>query len=136
MIFAIHKIPTTYQKAYAVLLNGSVVGYVKDKTEAQKLFSNLKEEISSKHRTDEFVFQNKPQLKEIPPGQYKSTSLDSLKNTIIEKGVVLLKRYALFVNTKAYMVFENPQIPHKVLLKLKSVYYKNEAQSARFFRKG
>lgn len=135
MIFAIHKIPTTYQKAYAVLLNGSVVGYVKDKTEAQKLFSNLKEEISSKHRTDEFVFQNKPQLKEIPPGQYKSTSLDSLKNTIIEKGVVLLKRYALFVNTKAYMVFENPQIPHKVLLKLKSVYYKNEAQSARFLEK-
>ncbi|WPX09025.1 M23 family metallopeptidase [Anaerocellum danielii] len=135
MIFAIHRIPITYQKAYAVLLNGSVVGYVKDKTEAQKLFSNLKEEISNKHRTDEFIFQNKPQLKEIPPGQYKSTSLDSLKNTIIEKGVVLVKRYALFVNSKAYMVFENPQIPQKVLLKLKSVYYKNEAQSARFLEK-
>ncbi|AEM74723.1 peptidoglycan DD-metalloendopeptidase family protein [Caldicellulosiruptor acetigenus] len=135
MIFAIHRIPTTYQKAYAVLLNGSVVGYVKDKTEAQKLFSNLKEEISSKLRTDEFVFQNKPQLKEIPPGQYKSTSLDDLKNTIIEKGVVLVKRYALFVNSKAYMVFENSQIPQKVLLKLKSVYYKNEAASARFLEK-
>ncbi|ADQ08135.1 Peptidase M23 [Caldicellulosiruptor hydrothermalis 108] len=135
MIFALHRIPSTYQKAYAVLLNGSIVGYVKDKTEAQKLFSNLKKEISSKHGTDEFVFQNKPQLKEIPPGQYKSTSLDSLKNTIIEKGVVLVKRYALFVNSKAYMVFENPQIPQKVLLKLKSVYYKNEAASARFLEK-
>ena len=135
MVIAIHKIPITYQKAYAVLLNGSVVGYVKDKSEAQKLFSTLKEEISSKHGTDEFIFQNKPQLKEIPPGQYKSTSLDSLKNTIIEKSVVLVKRYALFVNSKAYMVFENPQIPQKVLLKLKSVYYKNEAQSARFLEK-
>jgi len=135
IIFAINKIPTTYQKAYAVLLNGNVVGYVKDKTEAQELFSSLKKEVSIKHGTDEFVFQNSPQLKEIPPGLYKSTSLDSLKNTIIEKGVVLVKRYALFVNSKAYLIFENSEMPQNILNRLKTIYYKDEARSARFLEK-
>lgn len=135
MVFIINRMPTTYQKAYAVILNGSIVGYVKDKIEAQKLFGSLKEEVSIKHGTNEFVFQNRPQLKEIPPGQYKNTSLDSLKNTIIEKGVVLVKKYALFVNSKAYLIFDNPDVPKNILNKLKTIYYKNDAKYARFLEK-
>ncbi|BCS82258.1 M23 family metallopeptidase [Anaerocellum diazotrophicum] len=135
MVFIINRMPTTYQKAYAVILNGSIVGYVKDKMEVQRLFGSLKEEISIKHGTDEFVFQNKPQLKEIPPGLYKNTSLDSLKNTIIEKGVVLVKRYALFVNSKAYLIFDNPNVPQNILNKLKIIYYKKDAKYAKFLEK-
>ena len=135
MVLVIQKIPTTYEKAYAVLLNGSILGYVRDKDEADRLFKKIKQEVESKSGTDEFVFQNKPQLKEIPPGQYRSTSLDELKTSIIEKGVVLVKRYALFVNSKAYMVFDDIGTPQKILQSLKSIYYKNNAQSARFLEK-
>lgn len=135
VLFLINKMPSTYKKAYAVVLNNQIVGYVKDKTEAQKLLAQIQKEVEERHNTDSFVLQNRLQLKSIEPGQYRETRIDDLKNTIIEKGKVLVKRYAIFVNSKPYFVFEDLQTPNNILNKLKEIYYKDKASQARFLEK-
>nr|P23555.1 RecName: Full=Uncharacterized protein in xynC 3'region; AltName: Full=ORF 6 [Caldicellulosiruptor saccharolyticus] len=135
ILFLINKMPSTYKKAYAVVLNNQIVGYVKDKTEAQNLLTQIKKEVEERHNTDSFILQSKLQLKSIEPGQYRETRVDELKNTIIEKGKVLVKRYAIFVNSKPYFVFENPQTPNNILNKLKKVYYNDKASQAKFLEK-
>ncbi|WAM31750.1 peptidoglycan DD-metalloendopeptidase family protein [Caldicellulosiruptor naganoensis] len=134
-LFLIIKMPSTYKKAYAVVLNNQVVGYVKNKTEAQNLLTEIAKEVKQKHNTDSFILQNQIQLKAIEPGQYRETKIDDLKSTIIEKGKVLVKRYALFVDSNPYFVFENPKLPGKILERLKSVYYGSKASQARFKEK-
>ncbi|WP_039767124.1 peptidoglycan DD-metalloendopeptidase family protein [Caldicellulosiruptor sp. F32] len=135
ILFLINKMPSTYKKAYAVVLNNQIVGYVKDKTEAQNLLTQIKKEVEERHNTDSFILQSKLQLRSIEPGQYRETRVDELKNTIIEKGKVLVKRYAIFVNSKPYFVFENPQTPNNILNKLKKVYYNDKASQAKFLEK-
>lgn len=134
-LFLINKMPSTYKKAYAVVLNNQIVGYVKDKTEAQNLLAQVAKEVEQKHNTDSFILQNEIQLKSIEPGQYRETRIDDLKNTIIEKGKVLVKRYAIFVDSKPYFIFDNPQTPNKILERLKKLYYNDKAPQARFKEK-
>ncbi|WAM33759.1 peptidoglycan DD-metalloendopeptidase family protein [Caldicellulosiruptor morganii] len=134
-LFLITRMPPAYKKAYAVVLNNQVVGYVKDKSEAQNLLDRIAKEVQQKHKTNSFILQNQLQLKAIEPGEYRETSIDILKNAILEKGKVLVKRYALFVDSKPYFVFEDSSLPGRILERLKSLYYGSKAGQAKFKEK-
>jgi len=135
IVFVINNMPSGYKKAYAVVLDNKVVGYLKDPTEARSLMVEIAKEVEQKHNTEDFKLQNQIQLKSIEPGQYRETNIDDIKNNIIEKGKVLVKRYGLFVDSKAYFVFSYELIPKRILSKLKDIYYNKNSANATFKEK-
>lgn len=121
-------------KPIAILVGGEQVGIVRDKEQAKDILYQIYGDVYNKFNTSSYKLQNPIEFKEVQ-GNYNISNSKELKNKIIEKGKLLIKRHVLTIDGKAYFAFDNPDIPKKILDDLKTLYYKDKKNSARFLEK-
>ncbi|MEZ0536499.1 peptidoglycan DD-metalloendopeptidase family protein [Caldicellulosiruptoraceae bacterium PP1] len=115
----------------AIAVGGKTIGVIENQKEAKNILYEIYQDIYRKYGVDSYKFANTIQFKEVT-GDYSISDKEQIKNKILENGKPLIKRFVITINNKAYFAFDNIDTPKKILVDLKKLYYKNNADKATF----
>lgn len=114
-----------HNTAYAVRINGKMVGIVRDKEDFQNIIDSIKENFQRIHSA-EMVFNESIEYEKIKAKKDELTSSAQLESSLKQILNLRVKAFVIKVNGRAIATLPDKEDAEKVLAEIKETYIQNE----------